>query len=101
MTITQGSDTPPALTRRERDRLGYLQAERARDAMRADARGFRAVADEARTSANPGVYGPRAHEYAAGLAARYELLATFCDWEADKQDAIAADYRQALLEGRP
>ena len=88
-------------TRREQDRAGYHEAQRAAEAMRADARGFRAIAAEAWTSANPSLYGPRAQTYADGLAARYELLAEFAEYEATRQDDIAADLRLHLTGERP
>lgn len=86
---------PTPLSRRERDRRGYLDAQRAAQAMRLDAMGWRAIAAE--TKAVEG-YGSRATEYAEGVAARYLLLAEFAEFEAGRQDEYAAAYR-AHLDG--
>lgn len=90
---------PAPLSRRERDRLGAVECARAASAMFADAAGYRAIAEEAK--ANPDVYGSRAEEYAAGIAARYMVIAAFCEHEAQKQQGYADDYRAALMERRP
>lgn len=79
-------------SRREADRLAYHDHQRAAQAMRVDAEGFRAIAAEAANKPNPDVYGKRAQDYAEGLAARYAVLAAFCDHEASKQQAYADDY---------
>ena len=56
------------------------------EAMDLDAAFYRAVAKD--VAVNPDLYGDRAGEYAAGLAARYEVLAAFCEHEAKRMRGL-------------
>jgi hypothetical protein len=50
--------------------------------MELDAQFYRALAAEAEANPQYDMYGDRAETYAAGLAARYLLIAEFCAHEA-------------------
>lgn len=83
-----------ALTRRQADRLGYLECRRAAAAMRADAAFYRELA--AGMTTDTGKYGRRANDYRDGVAAKLEVVAEWCDFEAARQDAYAAHYYSLL-----
>ena len=84
-----------AQVRREADRKAYLDESRAANAMRADARRFRDLMDT--LQADPAVYGPRAKDYRDGVLARLELVAEWCDVEADRRQDYAEQYRALLI----
>lgn len=77
---------------------GYTP-KRAAQAMRTDARSFRAIAANAK--AQPNVYGLRAQDYADGIAARYEILAAFCDHEASKMESAALGLHPIPMQPPP
>jgi hypothetical protein len=87
--------TAGAHSRHEQDRLAYLSCRRAAEAMRADAAKWRELGDE--LIADETVYGPGAGEYRAAQIARLEVVAVWCDHEADRQAAYSLQYRDLLV----
>jgi hypothetical protein len=83
--------------RSEADLKGYHECTRAAKAMRDDAAGWRKIAADA--AADPSIYGTRGETYAAGIAARYLLLAEFAEYEADQQQGYADSYWALVREG--
>ena len=86
--------TVHALRRREADRQQYLACVRAAEAMRADARRFRDLEED--LTADEAVYGSRAKDYRAGVLARIELVAGWCEAEAARMDEYADAYLPLL-----
>lgn len=84
------SDTRPRLSDRER----YHEAQRAAQAMRADARHWRELLND--LIATPLIYGPDASDYLAGVKARLEIVAGWCDHQAERNEEIAETYRHLL-----
>lgn len=88
--------TAQAHSRREADRKAYLDESRIAQAMRADARSFRETAAE--LDADPNIYGPAARDYLDGVRARFEVVATWCDYQADLHGEYAQQYLELVTE---
>lgn len=86
--------TAESHTRREADRLAYLDCQRAAHAMRIDGLRWQDLRDE--LVADVSVYGSRAADYRAGVAARLDLVIGWCFAEAERQDAYAGHYASLL-----
>lgn len=77
-------------TRREADRLAYEDYRRAAQAKRKDALDLQKIRDL--LEADPKVYGPRAGDYRAGVAARLDVVIAWMEHEASRDDDYADTY---------